>query len=343
MGSSSATLRVGIVGFGQWGPNHARILRSLEGCDVVRICDHDPVRRETAQRQFRGVEVTANPADVVAAGDIDAVVIATPVSSHVPLAEQALLAGKHVLCEKPLAATARECRLLRDLAVSRQLTLMVGHVFLYNPGVRQLKADLDRGELGRPYYLAATRTNLGPVRHDVGAIADLASHDISIFNHLLGSTPSEVSATGGSFLRQGIEDVAFLTLHYPPGIVCHAHVSWLNPRKVRQVTVVGDRRMAVWDDMNLQEPIRYHDKGVTAGDYSSFGEFQLILRDGAITIPKLRLFEPLACQDQEFVDCIRSGRRPTADAEFGLGVVRVVEAAATSLAQGGRMTTVAPA
>jgi acetyltransferase-like isoleucine patch superfamily enzyme len=177
---------------------------------------------------------------------------------------------------------------------------MVGHVFLYNSGVLHLKTDLDRGELGRIYYMDAVRTNLGPVRSDVGAIYDLASHDISIFNFLLGTQPLEVSATGNSVLQKGVEDVGFLTLTYPGNVVCHVHVSWLNPRKVRQLTIVGDHKMAVWDDMNNLEPIRYYDKGVTADHYSSFGEFHMILRDGQITIPKVKLAEPLTRQDHEF-------------------------------------------
>ena len=186
----------------------------------------------------------------------------------------------------------------------------------------------------------ATRTNLGPVRCDVGAIHDLASHDISIFNFLLGATPTEVSATGGFFLQEKIEDIGFLTLHYPKGVICHVHTSWLNPRKVRHLTIVGDHKMAVWDDMNNLEPIRYYDKGVTADHYSTFGEFQMILRDGAIVIPKVRMFEPLLRQDEEFAECIRSRRPPAASGEFGLEVVRVIEAAMESVRQRGHPVAV---
>ena len=281
-----------------------------------------------------------DPAAITRAPDVDAVVVATPVQSHFALVKEALEAGKDVLCEKPLAATVDECRALCNLAVAHQRLLMVGHVFLYNPSVQHLKIDLDRGELGRIYYMDATRTNHGPVRRDVGAIRDLASHDISIFNFLLGAPPSEVSAAGGFFLQEGIEDIGFLTLTYPKGVVCHVHTSWLNPRKVRQLTIVGDHKMAVWDDMNNLEPIRYYDKGVTADHYASFGEFHLILRDGAILSPKVRLYEPLLKQDQEFIDCLRSRRPPTASAEFGLEVVRVLEAAMESVRHHGRSVAV---
>jgi predicted dehydrogenase len=341
--TASSTLRVGVLGFGQWGPNHVRNFRMIDDCDVVRVGDTSTSRLALARKQFRDLATTADPADITLAPDVDAVVIATPVQSHFALVRQALEAGKDVLCEKPLAATVAECRALCDLAATQRRVLMVGHVFLYNPSVEHLKVDLDRGELGRVYYMDATRTNLGPVRRDVGAIHDLASHDISIFNHLLGAPPLAISATAGFFLQEKIEDIGFLTLHYPKGVICHVHTSWLNPRKVRNLTIVGDHKMAVWDDMNNLEPIRYYDKGVTADHYSSFGEFQMILRDGAITIPKVRMYEPLMHQDQEFIDCIRTRRLPAAGGEFGLEVVRVLEAARESLAQGGRTVKIAPA
>ena len=343
MNASSSTVRVGVIGFGQWGPNHVRSFRTIDDCDVVRVCDASPARLGLVRKQFRDLATTTDAAEIVAAPDVDAVVIATPVQHHFALAKQALEAGKDVLCEKPLAATVAECRALCELAAARGRLLMVGHVFLYNPSVQHLKIDLDRGELGRVYYMDATRTNLGPVRRDVGAIHDLASHDISIFNHLLGAAPAEVCATGGFFLQEKIEDIGFLTLTYPKGVVCHVHTSWLNPRKVRQLTIVGDHKMAVWDDMNNLEPIRYYDKGVTADHYSSFGEFQMILRDGAITSPKVKLFEPLLKQDENFIECIRSRRAPVASAEFGLAVVRVLEAARRSMAQRGAPVKVSTA
>lgn len=333
-------MRVGVIGFGQWGPNHVRNFSQHDGCEVVRVCDTSDVRLQAAQKFLRGVAVTKDAADITQAPDIDVVVVATPTSTHHPLVKAALEAGKDVLCEKPLARTAAECRELAELAARKGRILMVGHVFLYNSGVLHLKTDLDRGELGRIYYIDAVRTNLGPVRHDVGAIYDLASHDISIFNFLLGAQPLEVSATGNSVLQKGVEDVGFLTLYYPGNVVCHAHISWLNPRKVRQLTIVGDHKMAVWDDMNNLEPVRYYDKGVTADHYSSFGEFHMILRDGQITIPKVKLFEPLQKQDAEFAASVRSRRPPVSDARFGLAVVQVMEAAMESLRGHGRSAKV---
>jgi predicted dehydrogenase len=336
MASQPSPVRIGVIGLGQWGPNHVRSFSRMEGCEIVRICDRSQERLASARRQFPGIGTTRDAGSVTKASDIDAVIVATPVQSHFRLVRQALEHGKHVLCEKPLALTSAESRTLSSLARRKRRILMVGHVFLYNPGTLHLKAAIDRGELGRIYYMDAVRTNLGPVRSDVGVVYDLASHDISIFNFLLGSRPTSVSAVGGAFLQKAIEDIGFLTLTYPKGVICHVHTSWLNPRKVRQLTVVGDRKMAVWDDMNTLEPIRYYDKGVVAKNYASFGEFHMILRDGAITIPKLRLFEPLLRQNQDFIDCIRTRRAPAASASFGADVVRVLEAACESIRRGGR-------
>jgi len=341
MSSPSTPVRIGVIGFGQWGPNHVRNFNMIEGTEVVRVCDASDARLQAAQKLFRGVQVTKNSADITGAADVDAVVVATPTGSHYALVKAALEADKDVLCEKPLARTSAECRELMDLAAKRGRILMVGHVFLYNSGVLHLKVDLDRGELGRIYYMDAVRTNLGPVRTDVGAIFDLASHDISIFNFLLGAQPLEVSATGNSVLQKGVEDVGFLTLYYPGNIVCHAHISWLNPRKVRQLTIVGDHKMAVWDDMNNLEPIRYYDKGVTADHYASFGEFHMILRDGQITIPKVKLSEPLMKQDSAFAECVVTRRAPASDARMGLAVVLAMEAALQSLKDHGRAAKVA--
>jgi len=332
----SNPVRIGVIGFGQWGPNHVRNFSQQENCEVVRVCDSSATRLEAARKFLRGVATTTNAAEITNAADIDAVVVATPTGTHHALVKAALTAGKDVLCEKPLASTSAEARELAALATARGRILMVGHVFLYNPGVLHLKADLDRGEFGHLYYLDAVRTNLGPVRSDVGAIYDLASHDISIFNFLLGAQPVEVSATGSSVLQPGIEDVGFLTLRYPGNVVCHAHASWLNPRKVRQLTLVGDKKMAVWDDMNNLEPVRYYDKGVIPDHYSSFGEFHLILRDGQITIPKVAMFEPLQRQDADFVDCVRTRRTPRADGACAVAVVQVMEAALASLQNHGK-------
>jgi predicted dehydrogenase len=334
-------VRIGIVGFGAWGPNHARNLEAQEGCRVVEIADTSEARLTQARKQYPGVEVMNDAETVLEGSGNDAVVIATPLGSHHDLVRRALLAGKHVLCEKPLTRTSEEAKELIEIATSRGLILMVGHVFMFNPGVLFLKAEIERGELGRIYYLDLVRTNLGPIRQDVGAIYDLASHDISICNFLLEAQPSEVACNAAYYLQRDREDVAFLTLYYPNQVVANIHVSWLDPRKVRQVTVVGNSKMALWDDINTTEPLRLYDKGVAAErPYTTFGEFHMVLRDGNIVIPKVRMFEPLTRQDNHFVCCIRERRPPICDGHNGLAVVRVLETALESLKNGGRITAV---
>ena len=336
-----SSIRIGIVGFGAWGPNHARNLAAQEGCRIVQIADISETRLTQARKQYPDVDVTSEAETVIEGSGNDAVVIATPLGSHHNLVRRALLAGKHVLCEKPLTRTSEEAKELIQLAASRGLILMVGHVFMFNPGALFLKEEIDRGELGRIYYLDLVRTNLGPIRQDVGAIYDLASHDVSICNFLLETQPSEVACNAAYYLQRDREDVAFLTLYYPNQVVANIHVSWLDPRKVRQVTVVGNSKMALWDDINTTEPLRLYDKGVAAERaYSTFGEFHMVLRDGNIVIPKVRMFEPLTRQASHFVSCVREKRPPICDGPNGLAVVRVLEAALESLKNGGRITAV---
>lgn len=335
------TVRIGIVGFGAWGPNHARTLKAQAGCRLVQIAETSEPRLILARKQYPEVEIT-NDADAVLEGpDNDAVVIATPLESHHSLVRRALLAGKHVLCEKPLTRTGEEATELIQIADSKNLVLMVGHVFMFNPSVLFLKTEIERGELGRIYYLDLVRTNLGPIRQDVGAIYDLASHDISICNFLLEAQPREVACNAGYYLHGDREDVAFLTLYYPNQVVASIHVSWLDPRKVRQMTIVGNTKMALWDDINTSEPVRIYDKGVAAErPYTTFGEFHMVLRDGNIVIPKVRMFEPLMRQADHFASCILERRRSICDGRDGLAVVRVLEAALESLKNCGRITPV---
>ena len=335
------SVRIGIIGFGAWGPNHARNLNVQEGCRVVQIADVSETRLTQARKQYPDVDVTPDAETVIEGSGNDAVVIATPIGSHHNLVRRALLADKHVLCEKPLTRTSEEAKELIEIAASKRLVLMVGHVFMFNPGALFLKEEIDRGELGRIYYLDLVRTNLGPIRQDVGAIYDLASHDISICNFLLEAQPSEVACNAAFYLQRDREDVAFLTLYYPNQVVANIHVSWLDPRKVRQVTVVGNSKMALWDDINTTEPLRLYDKGVAAERaYNTFGEFHMVLRDGNIVIPKVRMFEPLTREAHHFVSCVRERRPPICDGHSGLAVVRVLETALESLKNGGRITAV---
>lgn len=336
-------LGIGVIGCGAWGRNHVRTFASLDGCIVRRAADPLEERLGFIKRRFASVAATRDPAEVIHADDVNAVVIATPTATHYSLTKEALEAGNHVLCEKPLALRTGEAEDLTVLAESKGLTLLVGHVFMYNPGIVYLKEQIDGGVLGRIHYMDSVRTNLGPIRDDVGAIYDLASHDISIFNFLLGGEPTKVAAQCGYYTQPGREDMAYLTLEYPSKTISHAHVSWLNPRKVRQLTVVGDKKMAVWDDMVPLETIRLYDKGFhEPPHYDSFGQFQISVRDADVTIPKVEMFEPLRKEAEHFVTCVRERRRPLSDGHNGVAVVRVLEAAMESLRQDGRSVAINP-
>ncbi len=330
-------LNVGIIGLGYWGPNYLRIFSQLDGCRLAAASDKDSKRIASFSKNYPQVHFYSDFKKMLTDESLDAVVIATPTTTHFAITKEVLSRGAHVLLEKPLALTSKECRALIDLAKKNKKILMVGHTFLYNQAVNWIKNFVDSGEAGKVYYLHAQRTNLGPIRHDVGALVDLAPHDISMFLHILGKEPVSVSAHGSAFLNGLREDVSYLNLEFKDGTFGHVHVSWLEPRKVRQLTVIGDKKMILFDDVNLAEPLRIFDKGVTVTkEYRTFGEFQMVLRDGEIVIPKVNLSEPLKAQCQAFIQSVISGKKPVSDGVFGLKVVRVLEAALRSMKSGGK-------
>ena len=334
-------IRVAVIGAGQWGPNLIRNFHDKQASEVAWIIDRDETRLAQVRARFADVRLGTDAATAFADPGVEAVVVATPTSTHYELVRAALERGKHVLVEKPITGDLRQCEELVALAAAAGRVLMVGHVFLYNLAVRYVKGLLDAGELGHVYYVSMVRTNLGPVRADISAAWDLASHDISIVNYWLGSTPLAVSAVGGSWINPGIEDVVFATLRYPDGVLVNLHVSWLNPRKTRDVTVVGDRQMLTFDDMNLGEPIRMYDKGITdertpAPYVDSFASFRASVREGDIRIPRVALGEPLKAECDHFLDCIRTGRPPLTDGRTAVAVVRVLEAIHRSVRAAGR-------
>jgi len=334
-------IRIAVIGAGQWGPNLIRNFHSHEASEVVCVVDQSAARLQQARARFPDVRVTEDAAPVLADAGIDAVVIATPTNTHYPLARVALEHGKHVLVEKPITDDVARAEELCALAAARGRVLMVGHVFLYNPAVGRVKQLLEAGHLGRIYYVSMVRTNLGPIRLDVDAAWDLASHDISIVNHWLGAPPDRASAAGGSWINAGVHDAVFATLRYPGGVLVHLHVSWLNPRKVRQITIVGERRMLTFDDMSLDEPLRLYDKQVTeertaAPWTDTFASFRASVREGDITIPRVPMGEPLKIECEHFLDCIRTGGTPLTGGTEGLAVVRALAAIQRSIVNGGR-------
>jgi len=334
---------VGIIGAGYWGPKHIRNFSELPGVRATMVADLSDKRLVSIQSQFPGIRTTTNYRDLLSSRDVDAVVIATPVSTHARLAHEAITAGKHVLVEKPLAATSAEGEDLVRLAKEHERVLMVGHTFLYNPAVRALRDLTQNGTLGEIFYVHTQRLNLGLFQRDINVLWDLAPHDISILMYVLGETPTSVSAFGASYAQAGIEDVAYLHLAFPSRVRATAHVSWLDPNKVRRITVVGSKKMAVYDDVETLEKIRVYDKGIDVPPpTTSFGEFQLSYRYGDIMIPHIGSTEPLRLECEHFLDCIQHGRTPLSDGRQGVAVVRILEASQAALASSA-MVDVAPA
>ncbi|OGX37102.1 MAG: hypothetical protein A3C36_01045 [Omnitrophica WOR_2 bacterium RIFCSPHIGHO2_02_FULL_52_10] len=336
-------IKIGVIGCGQWGPNHIRIFTQLSDSEVLRCADPDKSRLSAVKKSYPHIQTTADYRDILEDPAIDAVCIATPTNSHYSLSMESLESGKHVLCEKPLALTPEQCEDLSVLAQKKNKVLMVGHVFLFNSKITWLKEYIRSGDLGRVYYAYSTRTNLGPFRYDVNALWDLAPHDVSIFNYLFDSCPLSVSGRGHKCLGESLEDIAFATLEYPNNIMANLHVSWLDPKKMRQITIVGDKKMVMWDDLDSDGPVKVYDKHVEKTNvyYETYGEFQLLSMEGSITIPKIGISEPLKVQGRYFLDCV-SGNTPPALADAGKAedVVRALCAIQDSIEQDGVLVTI---
>lgn len=334
--NQSPQLKIGLIGCGYWGPNYARVFHFMPSVKVVSCSDLDNDKLARIKHQFPAITLTNNYQDMLSDSQVDAVVISTQATTHYQIVKKCLEAGRHVLVEKPLSMKAEEAQELVDLSRKKGKVLMVGHTFLYNNAVRKMKDCIDKGRLGKIYYLQATRTHLGLVRKDVNAIWDLAPHDVSIFSYLLGKMPVEVSAVGGVYLKEGLEDMAFINLIYPDGVIGNIHVSWVDSNKVRQVAVIGSQARVIFDDLNNLEKVRIYEKGIsTDKPYDSFGEFQLLLRDGDIISPKVEPHEPLRKVADEFVNGILHNSPILTDGVNGWEVVRVMEAIEQSIKRKG--------
>ena len=327
-------ISIGVIGCGHWGPNHIRIFSQLTNSRVLMCADLDQKRLSSVAALFPDIQVTREYKDILTNPAIDAVVVAVPTNFHFKITQEALQAGKHVLCEKPLALLPQECLTLGALASRVGRVLMVGHIFVFNQGIVKLREYIASGEMGRVHYAHSERTNLVPFRYDVNALWDLAPHDISIFNFLFNSVPVSVSARGHKCLGGNLEDLGFAILDYPDNIMVNIHVSWLDPKKVRQITVVGSHKMVSWDDLDSEGPIKLYDKHVekTSVYYETYGEFQLLSREGSITIPKIGFNEPLKTQAQYFIQCVEKNQPPSlADANRAADVVRTLVAIGESI------------
>ena len=323
-----------MIGLGHWGPNYARIISSIDGVELVALADREEKQLHAVGRQYPSVLPYLDYRTMLSHGGVDAVVVATPPTTHRQIVEDCVSAGVDVLVEKPLAASVEDAEDIVAAAEETQRILMVAHTFLFNPAVRRVKHYLEDGYLGRILYFSFIRTGLGPIRKDVNALWDLAPHDLSMIRYWTGEEePVEVVARGQSYLRRGIDDIVFAILRYPNDILAGIHVSWLDPVKDRRVTIVGDQKMVVFDDVNVLEKLRIYDKGANyqprGGDFS---DFVAAVRDGDILIPKIENQEPLREQLVHFFECVRTRRRPICDGRDGLAVVRLLDRLQASLA-----------
>lgn len=328
-------INVAVVGVGGWGKNLARNYYQIPDANLQYVCDLDSDKLAEVHQLYPGTGTTSSFDEVLDDPDLQAVVIATTGPNHYSLAKRALNAGKDVYVEKPMVLEVDHATELTELARANSRVLMVGHLLEYHPVVTELKRMIDAGELGDVYYIYTQRLNLGTVREDENALWNFAPHDISVILHLLGKEPIDVSARGQSYLRDGVEDVVFLTLTFADNSMASVHVSWLDPHKVRKVTIVGSSKMAVFDDLEANEKLRVYDKGAEFGDsYDTFAEY-VGLRFGDITIPYVKSGEPLRTECMHFLECVRTRSQPLSDGNDGIRVIKVLDAAQRSLKNNG--------
>lgn len=337
-------INVGVVGCGYWGPNLVRNLRSLPDCGVRVICDLSEQRLKHLKSLYPEVRGETDFAHMLNGDGLDAVVIATAVHLHYPMARASLLAGKHTFIEKPMASSVRECEELIALARDKGLVLMIGHTFLYSQAVRKIKDIVVRGDIGELRYVSARRLNLGLFQKDINVTWDLAPHDLSILLYIMEESPVSINCRGSAHVTPGVEDVTSLYLTFPRNRSALVHSSWLDPRKIREMTIVGSRRMILYDDVALQEKIRVFDARVEPPPhYDTFAEFQYAYHNGDMYAPYLKQEEPLKTECQHFLDCIRGGKTPLSDGAQGLALVGILEAASLSLKQNGSPVHLGPA
>ena len=337
--ADSGTVRVGVIGFGYWGPNIVRNFHSLEHCQVVAVCDKNASALNRAQRSYPGVQLTSDFAEILRSPDIDAVAIITPVWTHFELAKAALENGKHVFVEKPFTSTSAQAEELIEIAERKNLRIMVDHTFLFSGAVRKIRDLVDNGTLGPLYYYDSTRVNLGLFQHDVSVLWDLAPHDLSIMDHLIVEKPEAVVATGSSHLNH-LADMAFITVYFPNNVIAHFNVNWLSPVKVRNTLIGGRDKMLVWNDLDPDEKIKVYDKGVDITKAEGVYDLLVSYRSGDVWGPKVDSTEALKVELQYFIDCILKDQTPSNDGAAGLRIVRLLEAAEQSMQARGRLVAV---
>lgn len=324
-------MNVAVIGLGYWGPNLLRNLYEIHETDKLVACDLDESKLQKIKTKYPTVEIERNYENLLNREDIDAAIIATPVSLHFPLANAFLEAGKHVFVEKPMTQNRAEAEKLIETAEKNKRVLMVGHTFEYSPPVLKIKELIDNDELGEIYYIAMSRVNLGLHQKDVSVIWDLAPHDFSMLFFWLDQTPKRISAMGKDCVQKNIPDVAFINIEFPDGCIANLQISWLAPSKLRRTAVVGNKKMLVYDDTENIEKVKIYDKGVNYKDPETFGEYQLSYRSGDIVSPYIENFEPLRREMTHFLDCCKNGKKPISDGYSGLRVIKALEAAEKSM------------
>ena len=329
-------IRCGVIGYGYWGPNIVRNMRSLDTMEVVAICDKNEQSAKKAKAAYPDIRVCTDCTDVLTSPEIDAVAVITPVWTHFDLAKRALLNGKHVFIEKPFTATSAQAEELVELAAKRNLTIMVDHTFLFTGAVKKIRQLMDDGTLGKLLYYDSTRVNLGLFQHDVNVLWDLAPHDLSIVDYLVGRSPDAVVATGEAHLN-GLTDVAYITAYYPNNVIAHINVNWLSPVKVRTTLIGGEKRMVVWNDLEADEKIKVYDRGAQLKAPTQQGIHELLVsyRSGDMWAPRIEATEALKAELGYFAHCVMTGEVPFNDGKAGLRVVRTLEAAEDSLKRKG--------
>jgi predicted dehydrogenase len=330
-------IRVGVIGYGYWGPNIARNFQGVDGCEVTVICDQSSQALQRAQRAHPGVQVTTDAAAVAGSPEVDAVAVITPVWTHFELAKMALENGKHVFVEKPFTSTATQAEQLIELAASKNLQIMVDHTFLFTGAVKKIRQLVDEGALGKLYYYDATRVNLGLFQHDVNVVWDLAPHDLAIMDYLIKERPEAISATGQAHFNKGLEDVAFITVYFPKNIIAHINVNWLSPVKIRTTLIGGEKKMVVWNDLDADDKIKVYDKGVDMPKKENVYQLLVSYRSGDMFAPRLPPGEALTVELKQFVECINTGKTSISDGLGGLRVVKMLEAAEKSAKNRGEL------
>jgi predicted dehydrogenase len=329
-------VKFGVVGYGYWGPNVVRNLVSLEGAEVRTVCDKSPSARKRVQKNYPGVQVTADAQEIMSSTEIDAVAVVTPVWTHYELAKAALENGKHVFVEKPFTSSVAQAETLINLAEKKNLKIMVDHTFLFTSAVKKIHQLVEENTLGKLYYYDSTRVNLGLFQHDVNVVWDLAPHDLSIMDYVINKSPEAIVATGQTHLN-GCEDVAFLTVYFPDKIIAHINVNWLSPVKVRTTLIGGEKKMLVWNDLEADEKVKIYDKGVRINNREGLYELLVSYRSGDMYSPQLEQVEALRQELAYFIECIAKDDTPFNDGVAGMRVVKMLEAANESMSKRGAL------